>query len=71
MSQRVLDILSSRGAYRSHEAAHAAGWHWNARPNKGQSSHTQEWWPPQEVVPDGVKLPLWTMAVLNLIDEIF
>jgi len=71
MTQRVLDILSSPGAYGSHAAAHAAGWRWNARPNHGQSSHAHEWWPPEAAVPQAAKMPLGTYAALDVIEEMF
>ena len=73
LSQRMLDLLASPGAYGSHAAAHAAGWRWNASPNHGQSSHAHQWWPPQAAVEAmaGAKLPLGTCKALALIDELF
>ena len=73
MSQRMLDVLASPGAYGSHAAAHAAGWRWNASPNHGQGSHAHQWWPPQAVVEEQrlVKLPLGTYKALEVLDAVF
>eukprot|EP00592_Proboscia_alata_P016527 CAMPEP_0194395472 /NCGR_PEP_ID=MMETSP0174-20130528/124443_1 /TAXON_ID=216777 /ORGANISM="Proboscia alata, Strain PI-D3" /LENGTH=646 /DNA_ID=CAMNT_0039191415 /DNA_START=903 /DNA_END=2843 /DNA_ORIENTATION=- len=71
LSQRVLSILASPGAYGSHAAAHAAGWRWNARPNHRQGSHAHEWWPPEATIAEGTKLPLGTVAAFDVIDGLF
>ena len=75
MSQRVLDVLASPGAYGSHLAAHEAGWRWHASPNHGQSSHAHQWWPPQAAVEvhmgDGAKLPIGTYKALAVLDAMF
>ena len=70
MSQRMLNVLASPGAYGSHAAAAAAGWRWHASPNHGQGSHAHQWWPPQQLVPEGAKLPLGTYAALALIERV-
>ena len=71
-SQKLLDVLSSDGAYGSPAAAHAAGWRWHMTPNHGSSSHAHKWWPPQsiidEIMPGKTKLPLGTNAALHLLD---
>jgi hypothetical protein len=74
MSQRLLDVLASAGAYGSHREAHAAGWRWNASPNHGQSSHAHQWWPPQKAVQEhlaGVKLPLGTYKAFDVVNAMF
>ena len=77
MSQKVLDVLSSSGAYGSHAAAHAAGWRWLATPNgpHPQRSHCHQWWPPQAVIDDhleeGAKLPLGTYAAMGVLERMF
>jgi ribonuclease D len=75
MSQRMIDMLCSEGAYGSALEAHAAGWRWNAQPNHGQSSHAHQWWPPQKVVeemlPPKTKLPLGTYKAIALLDQLF
>ena len=73
MSQRLLNVLASPGAYGSHAAAHAAGWRWYASPNHGQGSHAHQWWPPQEVVEEQRldKLPLGTYKALDVIEAVF
>ena len=75
MSQRVLDMLCSPGAYGSAAAAQAAGWRWNAQPNHGQRSHAHQWWPPQavidELLPAGTKLPIGTYKAYELLDALF
>ena len=77
MSQKVLDVLSSPGAYGSHAAAHAAGWRWLATPNgpHPQRSHCHQWWPPQAVIDDhlekGAKLPLGTYAAMEVLERLF
>ena len=71
MSQRLLDMIASPGAYGSHAAAHAAGWRWNASPNHDQSSHAHQWWPPQAAVYKDEKLPLGTYAAIRVIEGLF
>ena len=72
MSQRLLDVLRSPGAYGSAAAAHAAGWRWHAAPNHGSNSHAHRWWPPQAAVdavlgPDA-KLPIGTYKALEVLE---
>ena len=72
MSQRLLDVLRSPGAYGSAAAAHAAGWRWHASPNHGSNSHAHRWWPPQAAVdavlgPDA-KLPIGTYKALEVLE---
>ena len=76
MSQKLLDVLRSPGAYGSAFRAHAAGWRWNAKPNHGKTrSHAHQWWPPQaaidELLPPGTALPLGTFAAFDLVERMF
>ena len=72
MSQRLLDVLRSPGAYGSAAAAHAAGWRWHASPNHGSNSHAHRWWPPQAAVDAvlgaGAKLPIGTYKALEVLE---
>ena len=72
MSQRLLDVLRSPGAYGSAAAAHAAGWRWHAAPNHGSNSHAHRWWPPQAAVDavlgPGAKLPIGTYKALEVLE---
>ena len=75
LSQRLLDALGSDGAYGSHAAAHAAGWRWDAAPNRNQRSHTHQWWPPQAAVDthlgEEATLPLGTHRAMEVLEALF